>query len=101
MEAYSRLRPATETKEKFLDYFEAGHSNASAIKECERNLNVAISSLENSNAQMNPTYRTVRYWHEECLKDKFGSADEASTIQVKISSLEGEYYIQGTCSLLN
>lgn len=85
MEAYSRLQPTNEARSTFTDYFEAGHSNASAMRECERNLHVPPSSIKNANAQVNPTYRTVRYWHTQWLAEKFGAGakGEANVLRVK------------------
>lgn len=97
MEAYSRLRPTTEKRdEKFIEYFEAGHNTSSATKECERNLGVPPSSLDNANAQLNSTSRTVRYWQAEWLVEKFGLKSEMTVLQLKKNNIYAKVQILST-----
>lgn len=87
-EAYSTLRPVNELKETFSQYFDLGSNLAETMKEHEKKLSTEHSiqpnSLEMANAQVNPKYRTAKYWYENWRLENFGPKSGTAAIEVGI-----------------
>lgn len=62
-----RYLPADESKEKFMEYFNDGMGIAESAKYHEEILRLEEKFEEKhlANGRMNPTYRTIRNWHDQ------------------------------------
>lgn len=67
------LRCLPETREKFISYFEDGMKPCEAVSFHESVLLSEDNGAEIvANSLLNPTQRTVHYWHDSWLTKNFG-----------------------------
>ncbi|GBN11517.1 hypothetical protein AVEN_10310-1 [Araneus ventricosus] len=79
-----KFLPASDCKEKFMDYFSDGMGVAEACKYHEGILQLEEKFTEEhmANSQINPPYRTVLHWHNQWRLQNLGPRTGQGLIEV-------------------